>query len=77
MFGSCSIHTLYTGCAKIKKNNSGAIRLKVMLRQCQEFMLQTAVCLLGERILVEWVSGFRDTRVSVVYAKDLRGFGFY
>ena len=26
-FGSCIIHILYTGCAKIKKNNSGAKRL--------------------------------------------------
>jgi len=25
--GSCIIHILYTGCAKIKKNNSGAKRL--------------------------------------------------
>jgi len=28
VFGSCIIHILYTGCAKIKKNNSGAKRLK-------------------------------------------------
>ena len=28
LFGSCIIHTLYTGFAKIKKNNSGAKRLK-------------------------------------------------
>jgi len=27
IFGSCIIHSLYTGCAKIKKNNSGAKRL--------------------------------------------------
>jgi len=27
LFGSCIIHILYTGCAKIKKNNSGAKRL--------------------------------------------------
>ena len=27
-FGSCIIHILYTGCAKIKKNNSGAKGLK-------------------------------------------------
>ena len=27
IFGSCIIHILYTGCAKIKKNNSGAKRL--------------------------------------------------
>ena len=24
LFGSCIIHSLYTGCAKIKNNNSGA-----------------------------------------------------
>ena len=29
IFGSCIIHILYTGCAKIKKNNSGAKRLIV------------------------------------------------
>jgi len=28
VFGSCIIHILYTGCAQIKKNNSGAKRLK-------------------------------------------------
>jgi len=27
IFGSCINHILYTGCAKIKKNNSGAKRL--------------------------------------------------
>ena len=27
-FGSCIIHILYTGCAKIKKNNSGAKKVK-------------------------------------------------
>ena len=27
IFGSCIIHILYTGCAKIKKNNSSAKRL--------------------------------------------------
>jgi len=27
LFGSCIIHILYTGCAKIKKNNSGDKRL--------------------------------------------------
>ena len=29
MFGSCIIHILYTGCAEIKKNNSGAKGLLV------------------------------------------------
>ena len=28
VFGSCIIHILYTVCAKIKKNNSGAKSLK-------------------------------------------------
>ena len=27
LFGSCIIHILYTGCVKIKKNNSGSKRL--------------------------------------------------
>ena len=30
VFGSCIIHILYTGCAKIKKNNSGAKRLRTV-----------------------------------------------
>ena len=29
LFGSCIIHILYTGCAKIEKNNSGAKRLRI------------------------------------------------
>ena len=29
LFGSCIIHILYTGCAEIKKNNSGAKRLRL------------------------------------------------
>ena len=29
LFGYCIIHILYTGCAKIKKNNSGAKELSV------------------------------------------------
>jgi len=34
LFGSCIIHILYTGCAKIKKNNSGAKRLIITDRIC-------------------------------------------
>ena len=29
LFGSCFIHVLYTGCAKILKNNSSAKRLTI------------------------------------------------
>jgi len=32
LFGSCIIHILYTGCAKIKENNSGAKGLSYVLR---------------------------------------------
>ena len=35
VFGSYIIHILYTGCAKIKKNNSGAKRLRLVDRRIQ------------------------------------------
>jgi len=31
LFGSCIIHILCTECAKIKKNNSGAKRLRMYI----------------------------------------------
>ena len=31
VFGSCIIHILYTGCAKFRKNNSGAKRYNLIL----------------------------------------------
>ena len=37
IFGSCTIHILYTGCAKIKKNNSGAKRF---IRQGSSYPLR-------------------------------------
>jgi len=33
VFGSCIIHILYTGCAKIFKNNSGAKRLSNLMNR--------------------------------------------
>jgi len=33
VFGSCIIHILFTECAKIKKNNSGAKRLSSSLHK--------------------------------------------
>ena len=39
LFGFCIIHILYTGCAKLKKNNSGAkglIRLGGCVTQVQD-----------------------------------------
>jgi len=41
VFGSCFIHILYTGCAKIKKNNSGAKRLIV-----REFLARISIIVL-------------------------------
>ena len=34
VFGSCIIHILYLGCAKIKKINSGAKRLMELVSVC-------------------------------------------
>jgi len=45
IFGSCVIHILYTGCAKIKKNNSGAKRLNVSTKcnnkDCSSMLLSS------------------------------------
>ena len=41
MFGSCISHILYTWCAKIKKNNSGAKRL----RNSSEAVFTSLFCL--------------------------------
>jgi len=46
VFGSCIIHILYTGCAKIKKNNSGPKRLTVTWRYLL-MILSPALFLLG------------------------------
>jgi len=37
LFGSCIIHILYTECAKIKKNNSGAKGLRMQRRSWKGF----------------------------------------
>jgi len=47
VFGSCIIHILYTGCAKIKKNNSCAKRLKLnesVLVRCASVWVSVCVC---------------------------------
>ena len=43
VFGSCIIHILYTGCAKIKKNNSGAKRLKCIFNVCHPEVFNTYI----------------------------------
>ena len=53
IFGSCIIHILYTGCAKFKKNNSGAkslllerklIRLNVVVYKLLLFSCRCVGC---------------------------------
>ena len=49
LFGSCIIHILYTGCAKIKKNNSGAKGLITEMNLIFKFLdskLEYKFCLL-------------------------------
>ena len=40
LFGSCIIHILYTGCAEIKKNNSGAKGLNILIFLFSRVQLQ-------------------------------------
>jgi len=40
VFGSCIIHILYTGCAKIKENYSGAKRLRMHGHTNVKFMIK-------------------------------------
>ena len=44
VFGSCIIHILYTGCAKIKINNSGAKSLTNMMHKIY-FTISFILCL--------------------------------
>jgi len=71
LFGSCIIHILYTGCAKIKKNNSGAKTLnkKVHILQSQVYyvwqVVKTPTLILNNPVciyIVMWPRGLR--RVS-------------
>ena len=43
-FGSCIIRILYTGCAEIKKNNSGAKGLKLVEVKLREGGVCVCVC---------------------------------
>ena len=45
LFGPCIIHILYTVCAKIKKNNSGAKRLTE--QHCNEQEMEILSIILG------------------------------
>ena len=46
LFGSCIIHILYAECAKIKKNNSGAKRLKYLVKFQNLVQLEHSPCFL-------------------------------
>ena len=49
LFGSCIIHILYTGWAKIKKNNSGA---KGLTGHSDVVLLQTVLCSVTNRVVL-------------------------
>ena len=73
LFGSCIIHILYTGCAEIKKKNSGTKRLTVLMHgstHIRRKKLWGTCCHLDVYALhfqslyiaVTWVRIFSDTR---------------
>ena len=49
LFGACIIHILYTGCAKIKKNNSGAKGLSSLCGRMWDFKNVTVGVACGYR----------------------------
>ena len=77
LFGSCIIHILYTECAKIKKNNSGAKRLiKVYLLVSELYIHQNARCndKKTKTLILDLLANilqmhrlWRDGRISVKY----------
>jgi len=74
LFGSCIIHILYTGCAKIKKNNSGSKRLNK-----DDFKMSTGLMplrwssreILSTSVLIK-VDDFHKLRGSGVLRRTLR-----
>jgi len=59
LFDSCIIHILYTGCAEIKKNNSGAKGL-IMQRISQNYKQNGLLC--GYNILTDGVFATQPSR---------------
>jgi len=62
VFGSCIIHILYTGCAKIKKNNSGAKSLMYELKKMERY-LQVNLLRPGPRLMKKEFTGLRSHKV--------------
>ena len=65
LFGSCIIHILYTECAKIKKNNSGAKRLTI-------FGVNAGVSICTSQAKVHWIG--KNTFFSSIFDTDSTGF---
>ena len=65
IFGSCIIHILYTECAKIKKNNSGAKRL-IVLFLINFFILHFNLC---QPTQINQKSGDFNRRISRFFSK--------
>ena len=56
VFGPCIIHILYTGCAKIKKNNSAAKRLRI----CNAYCFSTTTMLTQTCLIVTFYVHYLD-----------------
>ena len=64
VFGSCIIHILYTGCAKIKRNDSGAKRLMLRKLSIPVVLVRIWVCKL-------WSAGHMNTAKNAVSLADI------
>ena len=70
LFGSCIIHILYTGCAKIKKKYSGAKRLKEI--RYAGHVEDMSVTRNGSYILFKDLPVWEPKRISVDKRKVLK-----
>jgi len=79
VFGSCIIHILYTECAKIKKNYSGAKSLRIWHRitgwLVPDFSKQRSLHKIQEAICQWWVwsRGSTDTLTALLLLKYISG----
>ena len=69
LFGSCIIHILYTECAKIKKNNSGAKRLGSLTNSA---LCERSTALRHMPLSAKYVTGNRTTHVTLYLKRSPR-----
>ena len=73
VFGPCIIHTLYTGCAKMKKYNSGAKRLitPFYIFFKPKLALFTNICVLKLYIVVRINDIFRVRSMKTAITQNI------